>query len=413
MNSLSRLSHGSRFDGRATASLHGHQRRASPQDNQSSIRVGIGAESAFDTGEGSLALTASAVHGSAGRTGLRAVGGIDLDERPAALPQLVRQFFSKGAPALVENRAIEPAFASPAGAHIRDFQIFHNHRPETRSDVPAYAMLPVGARAGDLGGDAGDAAQSLPAPIRSLRSAAEDTLSAPLLPIQPRQIGKAETLAVGQCEAHRDSTVDADARMFVGRSFVFDLAGKANVPAQDISTDGSADNSATNSSCVTIADPSNLGDSHFAPAPIDPARRKVATLEAETVVYALLPRCRKTSASKKLPESIVKVAKSIGQRICRYGGYPINFGPQFRDLAALTHKIESASGCRPILPPKIPPLLQAKIVNEARCTHPSVEGSFLFGGYRQAVSKRAMNHDKPIFCLASPIKEYHSGHSNG
>lgn len=109
MNGLSRLQTGSRFDGRATASLHGHSRRASPENVDCRIVIGIGAEPTFDAGKGCLALAVASVDSPAGRTALRREGGIDLYQRPAALFQFVRQLGGERAPALFEDRAIEAA----------------------------------------------------------------------------------------------------------------------------------------------------------------------------------------------------------------------------------------------------------------------------------------------------------------
>jgi len=71
--------------------LHAHRRRVPRQDVDRSVVVGMVAEAAVATGKDRLAFTAFPVHGSAGRTGLRGVGWINGDERPAAFFELVGQ----------------------------------------------------------------------------------------------------------------------------------------------------------------------------------------------------------------------------------------------------------------------------------------------------------------------------------
>ena len=88
--------------------LHERQRRVPTQDVDRSVLIGMSAVSTRDALKGRLALAASGVNGTAGRTRLRGESGINTDEHPTALFKLVGQHGLKGVPALGEDRAVEP-----------------------------------------------------------------------------------------------------------------------------------------------------------------------------------------------------------------------------------------------------------------------------------------------------------------
>ena len=69
--------------------LPAHRRRVPAQYLQSRIRVGVRFVAAADTDEARLAFATPSVDAAARLTRLRAIGGVDLHERPAALCQLV------------------------------------------------------------------------------------------------------------------------------------------------------------------------------------------------------------------------------------------------------------------------------------------------------------------------------------
>ncbi len=69
--------------------LDAHRRRVPAQYFDSCVRVGVGFVAAVDTGKARLAFAALPVDAAASRTGLRAIGAVNLYERPAALCKLV------------------------------------------------------------------------------------------------------------------------------------------------------------------------------------------------------------------------------------------------------------------------------------------------------------------------------------
>jgi len=134
--------------------LHVQPRRASAQNIDRSVVICMRSEAACAAAESRLVLARFAVHGSAGRAGLRCVGGIDQVQRPAAFFQLVGQKCFELAPSLVENGAVKSCLlthvlawslngSGRAGGHVLDLQLLQRHGAEPARNVSRNAMIEV------------------------------------------------------------------------------------------------------------------------------------------------------------------------------------------------------------------------------------------------------------------------------
>ena len=81
-----------------------HRRRVPAQNIERSICIGVDMEAAMPTNKDRLAFAALSVNGSAFRTGLRCVCGIDLAQVSAAFFELVGKDGLEAEPALIEDR---------------------------------------------------------------------------------------------------------------------------------------------------------------------------------------------------------------------------------------------------------------------------------------------------------------------
>ena len=87
--------------------LDAHRRRVPAQNVERSICIGVDMEAAMPTDKDCLAFAALSVNGSAFRTGLRCVCGIDLAQVSAAFFELVGKDGLEAEPALIEDRAVQ------------------------------------------------------------------------------------------------------------------------------------------------------------------------------------------------------------------------------------------------------------------------------------------------------------------
>src|ERR671933_1849282 len=100
--------------------LHAHRRRVPTQDGLRSVHVGMVAVPAGDAFEDRLALATPRVNGTAGRTGLRRKGWIDLHDPAATLLHFVGEDRFEAAPSLVQDRAVEAGFLPDPAPRRRD-----------------------------------------------------------------------------------------------------------------------------------------------------------------------------------------------------------------------------------------------------------------------------------------------------
>ena len=142
--------------------LDAHRRRVPAQNVERSICIGVDMEAAMPTDKDRLAFAALSVNGSAFRTGLRCVCGIDLAQVSAAFFELVGKDGLEAEPALIEDRAVQSGllpdhtarfFYGPLGRsrHVFDAQIFQNNRPKAAGKIERGLVRPIAADARSTG----------------------------------------------------------------------------------------------------------------------------------------------------------------------------------------------------------------------------------------------------------------------
>ena len=149
-----------------------HRRRVPAQNVERSICIGVDMEAAMPTNKDRLAFAALSVNGSAFRTGLRCVCGIDLAQVSAAFFGLVGKDGLEAEPALIEDRAVQSGllpdhtawfFYGPLGRsrHVFDAQIFQNNRPKAAGKIERGLVRPIAADARSTGRELRGASQRL------------------------------------------------------------------------------------------------------------------------------------------------------------------------------------------------------------------------------------------------------------
>lgn len=230
--------------------LHAHTRRVPAQDVDRSVVVGMSAQAAMATVEVRLAFAAFTVHGSAGRTGLRGVGGIDLAKASSAFFELVGKDGLEAEPALIENAPVQPGLlahhaarrfnrASRGGRHVFDAQLFQNHGSEAPADIEGCLVGPVAANAGTSGGQTGRTADGDTPAVGSFLASRHRALCGTAAPFEGFEAGgNAVALAGRKHQRDRHTAIDADARTDIGRDGLLNLTGEGDVPAERIESDG-------------------------------------------------------------------------------------------------------------------------------------------------------------------------------
>lgn len=361
MTGLSRHPIGSRFTGGVTAPLHGHSRRASPEYVDCSVVVGIGAESACHTDEVGLALATSFVHGSAGRTGLRCVGGIDLYERPAALLQLVAEQDGKGAPALRQDRSVQAALATTARRHVRYFQILEHDSPKTFSYRIRGSMLPVAPDTSHLRRQHAQLCLLLAASDRASLAAGQLAPRSFYPMLNGTHGWQLEHLSVRQGQRLGDAPIYTNCRVVICWRLVIHRAGKADMPAIRVSYNCCPFSLAMDRPGASKLHPSNLWKPNGTPSAIDRSYGNMMPRYPEAIIIAFPARFRvASSTSKEAGKGIVQISQGLMQTVSGNSADPFNFCSQGGHFPPLADKVEALASA------ERPALLKSQVVNKAR-----------------------------------------------
>ena len=385
--------------------LHAHRRRVPAQDIDCSVVVGMGFVATMDAGKARLAFTALSVHGSASRTGLRGVSGIDLAKVSSALFEFVSKGGLEAEPALIENGAVQSSllpdhaarfFNSSFGRsrHVADAQVFENDSAKALGKIEAGLVLPVTANAGAAGGQFGGTAQCLGTTDRAALSARGNALCGTLASLDGfKRTRHGQAFAIRQSERVGDAPVNADRREDVGGNDMFDLASKTDMPAESIERDGGIFTGAAHRPRVTEFDPTNLGQAHGGIFGVELLDFDLAALKAEAVVDVFAARRRILSASsKKITEGSVEIAQRLLLACLRHGGNPVVLRPQDGQFPRLRHVIELPPGLALIVPPEVLTLLKRQIVDQSAHAREMSKQGFLLDIRDQLETEAAKDH---------------------
>lgn len=377
---------GSRFNGSVTGCLH--ERRASPLDIDGSIVIGVERETTVPTSEAGLALSACFVDGSTFRTGLRCVGGINLNQRPAALLQFVGQDALKRAPSLFKNASIEAALSFAGSRHVDDAKVLQRDRAEPLRYVESDLVPPVGSATGNLGGDPAKPPLLLPVTDRSSDAARENALRSCFPALQVREVRRGQKLSGGQRERVSNASIDANARECAGRGFVLNGGGKAHEPPKSCSAEGGALNFAPHFSSVAQFDPAKVRDANLCPAAVNWPNANIVKLAPKAVVDAPLARAWVSALlGEKGGKSLIEIAQGAGERAARNRSYPFYATAELGHFPRLRETIDASSTAT-----KHPSLFERKIIHKAGRADDLVQAIGLLFGRIKTVLERALNH---------------------
>lgn len=384
-----RVIFGSRFNGYLTASLHAQQRGVPPPYVYRRVHVRMGGKSAMQAIEARLALAASFVDGSAIRTGLGSVRRIDLDQRPAALLQLVGKDCLERAPALVEDRAVKTTLAGAGSGHIDHLQILQDNHAEPLHDAQRSLVVPVSTDAGALGRKLGAAPKLTQAALGPLLAAGEYSLSAAMALIYgAKACWDRKVLTRRERQGIRNAAVNANARQTVGRRLVFDLARKGYMPAERVLANGCALDRSGNTPRISELHPSDFQQTNCGPLRADLSDTDFTSLQPEAFINPL-PSGRRVArlAIKKPAICFIQIPQRLGLRHRRNRSNPIKFIAELRQLPALRGEADTSPFRGSILPPEVAPLLKRQIVDQPTHASELLECSLLFCGRRELVAE--------------------------
>lgn len=384
------MSYGSRFAGCATASLNGQLRRASPEYVLGSVNVRVFLGAAIDTGEARLVLAASAVHGSARGAFLAGIGSPDLNQRPASLFELISQHGRESVPALLMDRASEPAISAD---HVANPQVFQNDRAEAAGNGEAGLMPPISANSGCLASDAAQSRLLLPVAIGPPLPASESALRPAFASLKTVGGGCGQQFAGRQSNRVRYPTINAHGRKGGNSGHVADFAADARKPCPATMRNSHAQRTPAKGARQSELNPSDFGDANGSPFRIQLAKERASEhLKPEAVVLPFAAIPRKASAAKKCRNGAVKIEKRLRQHASWQSTDPIDLAPKLGDFAALTDVIDRPPLDSSMLPPKDAPLLKREIVNKPGHARELPEQFLLLGGGPQSVAGRPVNH---------------------
>lgn len=393
------IASGSHFIGRPMPILHAHRRRVSAQYVDRSVLIGMGAETAMSAGKDRLALAALPIHGSAVRTRLRRIFRVDQHKRAAPFFKLVAEDGGETAPSLVQDASVQPGLlrdfaawlfdsAASRSRHVADFQFLHDDRSETICNRPSGAMMPVTANTSSSRGKLGNAPQ-LPAPaVRPLLSSGENVLSHAMAPVNRFEAERnGKRFASGEHDRIGYAPVDSDRRANVGRSFVFNGAAKAYMPADRTGRNRHRPDIAAHWSGVAKLYPSDLRQTDSRPFRIDAPDFDFAPTEAETVVYILSAGRREFGAAgEEIDKRLVEIAQCLFLAGLRDSRYPVVLSSHFCKFTRLRHEAEA------MFPAPYAPLLPSQIVDEPANAGSLPKRDFLFLARDQFESKSPEDH---------------------
>ncbi len=389
--------------------LHAHRRRVPAQDVDRGIVVGVGSETAMLTDKACLAFAALPVHGSAFRTGLRGIGGIDLAKAPPAFFELVGKKGLEAKPPLIEDRAIQPGFlpdhaarffdgSARGSCHVFDAEVFENDRSEAPRHVERSFVRPILADAGSAAGEFRGASQCLGATDGAALAPRRNPLCGAMAPLDGfERTGNGKPLARGQRQRVGDTAVDADSRANIDRRNMFDFAGEADMPAKRVERDGSVFERPAHGARVAELHPADFWQAHGGPFAINPSRLDLAALKAEAVVDVLLARRRITGdALEEISESFVEIAQGLLLACLRDGSNPVVFSSKGGQFVGLCDIIEPLAHPPLIMSPPVATLLKSEIIDQAAYSSELPEQCFLFDGWTQLVSEAAKDHSAKL-----------------
>lgn len=349
--------------------------------------IGVQREAATRADKRRLALAAFAVDGSTGRASLRRIAGINQNERPAALLELVRELGSETVPSLLQDGAIQAPLAGPAPTACQpfDIQIFERNMSEAPGDIQRSAVLPVGSDASEARRNSGHPLPRLAMAPGTSFSSRQNTLRFTLPPVHLGQAGwKAHSLTSAQHEGVSNSPVYADTGLVELCDCRLHHTCEADDPLSATSRDSDILDLTNEVASGSEARHPELWQKDFTPAAIERPRPSVAPLNPKAIALPLASKARKPrTLGEKGGHCSVQVSERRGKDVPRNLRNEVILSAKLRHFALLAGKR---------WPPPSRALLQSQVVNQPRHTHELLQLRLLFGRGMQIETKGAVQH---------------------
>lgn len=396
--------------------LHVHKRRVPTQDIYRSVVIGMSTETAMQTMESRLVLATLLVNGSAFRTGLRGISGVNGDKFAAAHFQFVSKDGGEGAPALIQDAPVQSRLLADVLArfldgslcgcrHVDGLQVFHHHGAESICDVTAGDVVPVFADAGTFRGDTCGAFDGLEAAIGTFLSASNRALCGTVAPIESvKAVRQREHLSGGQRQRVRNAAIYADRRADGSRGFVIDLSGERYVPSQRSERNGGIEKPAVHLTGVTELYPTDLGKFDGTPLRVEFLDFNLAAHEAEGLVNTLLAGLRVFGApSEEISKGLVEITECLLFASLADSSDPIHLCAEHGEFSALLHIVQPQAIVS-VGPPELLSLLQRQIVDESASSRELMEQGFLFlSGLELELTSAMDNHDVGLASVTAEL----------
>lgn len=387
-------------------SLHGQQRRASAPYLDGRIRVGMVAVSAVDTGEDRLALSASCVDDTAGRTGLRSVGGGNGNQPPAGGLKLVVQHGGKERPALREDRTIEAsllgdAFPLGLGGHGADIQTLNRYNAEASSNRSAGDVECVGPGAGDAPVNLGHSGALLGVATRSPLTPRKNSLRLAAAALKVAEVRQPNVLPGREADGVGDAPVEAHRGQIIDRRGLAHVAGENDVPDAALQFGRDSLRCSGKRSRRAKLDEPDLGNVDCAPLAVQMAREALGELEPQCIVATLHARSGELSpAGEERLERPIKVDDSRLLAHTRRSPDEVELRPQRGQLKDLVKGCDASPVGRAILAPEVAALLPREVVNQPVYARPLLQPLGLRGRrmkpkFEAAKHGRSLAHFNP------------------
>ena len=391
----------SRFIGPTTGRLHA--RSVPPVENvDRRISVGVVSVPARGTDEGRLVLAASAIHGPAGRAGLRRVGRVNLNKTG----DLVGKHRFDLVPSDVQDCAVQAALLSDistwsvncsfSGAgHVLGAQPFDHNAAVTGRNVAGSDVRPMLPGSGLPGLDSGNAALCLRPTNGTAFAAGCDTLRLPGGTLMPGNLCR--KFVGGAIREHKrdgDATVNPNGDAVVC-GFGVNQAANADLPAENGSGDGCFTDTSFYGTRQSVAKPSDLWQPNPAPTAVNLFNSDLSAGKREGVMHTLLLRLR--VSAKPLPRTAVCFVKSLqGALLGRDVHSPdkVKLGSQGGQFARLCDIVEIVARVFLVAPPMVVALLKGKVPDQTAHTSELRHQRHLIGSWAQLVCETTVFHFK-------------------
>ena len=368
----------------------------------SSVVIGIVAETAGSTDEGRLVFTAPTVNGSAGRACLRRVGWIDFNDPKC----FVEKHRFDLVPSDVEDSAIETAFLSNVLAGLRNrsacgfchalcTEALDYHCTVAPRNLGGRLVRPMLADAGLSGLEDGNPTKGLGVPNGPALTPTGNALGFADAPFQQSDsVWKPVCRSIGKHQRDRNASINADRAANV-LNISINLAPDGNLPTERGSANGDLGHLAFYIAGHAKPDPTDLRQPNAAPSMVYALNRDLAPVKGKGIVDALLLWLGEPAKSLEgTPVGIIQRLQGVLLSRLAALADKVYFGPKCRQFPRLSNVIQIVAGPGLVVPPVIAALFKRKVPDQSANTRDLTKLFSLIRCRSQCKCETSKNHIK-------------------